>query len=210
VSRMPATTFLSKIKGRKNADALTDWHDWPEWRRAQEHAESIRAQSAQAAVDHAAAEAAMADLRTAVERAEVSVLLGDAPPDVAEGVRAQLQAAEQTVTETARRVERFEAATREMDGRLEHLAQELRQQFREQWLTAYRRELASANRATLAAASAHERLTELWVKGGEDAAASQAPGPLLPLLLKNTSMSAVAPWLAAVRAFGASESGARK
>jgi hypothetical protein len=204
---MPASTFLSKIKARKNADALTDWHEWPEWRRAQEHAESVRAQSAQAAVDHAAAEAAVADLRTAVERAEVSVLLGDAAPEVAEGARAQLQAAEQTVTEAARRVERFEAATRVLDVRLERLAQDLRRQFREQWLTAYRRELASANRATLAAASAHERLAQLWLKGGEDTATSQAPGPLLQLL-KNGSVSAIAPWLAAVRVFGSSESGA--
>jgi len=101
---MPASTFLSKIKGRKNADALTDWHEWPEWRRAQDHAESIRAQSAQAVVDHCAAESAVADLRTAVERAEVSVLLGDAAPDVAEGVRAQLKAAEQTVAEAARMI----------------------------------------------------------------------------------------------------------
>jgi hypothetical protein len=204
---MPIPTFLSKIKGRKNADALIDWRDWPEWRRVQEHAESIRAQSAQAAVDHAAAEAVVADLRSAVERAEVSVLLGDAAPEVAEGVRAQLQVAERTVTEAARRVERFEAATRELNGRLERLEQDLRQQFRERWLTAYRHELASANRATLAAASAHERLAQLWVKAGEDAATSQAPGPLLQLLT-NGSMSAIAPWLAAVRAFEVNDSGA--
>jgi hypothetical protein len=206
---MPAPTFLSRIKGRKNADALTDWHDWPEWRRAQERADSVRAQSAQAAVDHAAAQAAVADLRTTVERAEVSVLLGDAAPEVAEGVRAQLQAAEQTVTEAALRVVRFEAATRVMDARLEGLAQELRQQFCDQWLAAYRRELASANRATLAAAATHERLAELWVKAGEDAALTQAPGPLLQLL-KNSSISAIAPWLAAVRAFGVSEPGAKE
>jgi len=206
---MPASTFLSKIKGRKNADALTDWHEWPQWRRAQEHAESIRAQSAQAVVDHCAAESAVADLRTAVERAEVSVLLGDAAPDVAEGVRAQLKAAEQTVTEAARRVERFEAATREMDARLERVEQDLRQRFRQQWLAAYRGELAHATRATLAAAAAHERLAELWVKAGDDAATSQAPGPLLPLV-QNGPMSAIAPWLAAVRTFEMSDSGASK
>jgi hypothetical protein len=96
-----------------------------------------------------------------------------------------------------------------MDARLEHLAQELRQQFREQWLTTYRRELASANRATLAAASAHERLAQLWVKAGEDAATSQAPGPLLQLL-KNGPLSAIAPWLVAVRTFEMSDSGASK
>jgi hypothetical protein len=204
---MPASTFLSKIKGRKNADAPTDWHDWPEWRRAQEQAESIRSQSAQAVVDHAAAQDAVADLRTAVERVEVAVLLGDAAPEVAEGVRAQLQAAEQTVTEAARKVERFEAATRAMDGRRERLAQELRQQFCEQWLAAYRRELASAARATLAAAAAHDRLALLWVKAGEDAPTCQVPGPV-PQLLQNARVSAVTPWLAAVRAFGVNDSGA--
>jgi hypothetical protein len=200
---------LSTIRRRKNTDALTDWHDWPEWRRAKERADSVRAQSAQAAVDHAAAQAAVADLRAVVERAEVSALLGDLAPEVAEGARAQLQTAEQTLAEAARRVERFEAATREMDIRLERLEQDLRQQFHEQWLRAYRHELASANRATLAAASAHERLGQLWVKAGEDAATSQAPGPLLQLLT-NGAMSAIAPWLAAVRAFGANDSGARE
>jgi hypothetical protein len=74
-------------------------------------------------------------------------------------------------------------------------------------LTAYRRELASVNRATLAAASAHERLAQLWVKAGEDAAASQAPEPLLQLLT-NGSMCGIAPWLAVVRTFGVSDSGA--
>jgi hypothetical protein len=71
----------------------------------------------------------------------------------------------------------------------------------------YRRELGSANRATLAAASAHERLAQLRVKAGEDAATSQAPGPLLQLLTSG-SMSGIAPWLAAARAFGVSDSGA--
>jgi hypothetical protein len=56
-------------------------------------------------------------------------------------------------------------------------------------------------------AAAHQRLAELWVKGGEDAATSHAPGPLLPLL-ENGSMSAIAPWLAAVRAFKVNGSGA--
>jgi hypothetical protein len=94
-----------------------------------------------------------------------------------------------------------------MDGRLERLAQDLRQQFREQWLTAYRGELGNATRATLAVAAAHQRLAELWVKGGEDAATSQAPGPLLPLV-QDGPMSAIAPWLAAVRAFEVNDSGA--
>jgi hypothetical protein len=46
----------------------------------------------------------------------------------------------------------------------------------------YRRELASANGATLAAASAHECLAQLCANAGEDAARSEAPGPLLQLL----------------------------
>jgi hypothetical protein len=42
-------------------------------------------------------------------------------------------------------------------------------------------------------------------KAGEDAAASQAPRPLLQLL-KNGAVSTVVPWLAAVRAFGVNDS----
>ena len=201
---MPGATLLQRMKGRKNAQTVTDWRTWPEWCQAQEQAERIRNQSTQAATDQAAAEATVAELRAAVERAEVAVLLGDATADAADALRVQLQAAERAVVESARKADRLAAATREMDARLERLAQELEQRFREQWLLAYGHELADAARATRAAASAHERLAQLWAQGAGAAANAQTPGPL-PHFLQDAPGSAIASWLAAVRAFGAEE-----
>jgi hypothetical protein len=197
-----AASLLSKIKGRKRAQAPTDWHEWPEWRRTEAQAETIRAQAAQAIADHAVARDTVADLRAAVEQAEVSALLGDVAPDAADGVRGQLHAAEQGLVEAARRADRLTAAARAMDGRLERLAQELEQRFRELWLLAYRDELADAARATRAVAAAHERLNQLWARGAGVAADAETPGPL-PHFLQDAPGSAIGSWLAAVRAFGA-------
>ena len=146
----------------------------------------------------------MTELRAAVERAEVALLLGDATADVADALREQLLAAEVAVVETAGRADRLAAATREMDARLERLAQELELRFREQWLLAYRHELADAARSTRAAAVAHERLAQLWARGAGVAANAQTPGPL-PHLLQDAPGSAIASWLVAVRAFGAED-----
>jgi len=111
-----AASLLSKIKGRKRAQAPTDWHEWPEWRRTEAQAETIRARAAQAIADRAVARDAVAELRAAVEQAEISALLGDVAPDTGDGVRGQLHAAEQGLVEAARRADRLTAAARAMDG----------------------------------------------------------------------------------------------
>jgi hypothetical protein len=195
-------SLVSRIRGRKAASAAvpTDWREWPEWRQVNDQENAIRAQAGVAESDLQAAQEALTALRADLDRADLAAILGDAPGHAAEAFSSALPAAERAVAEAARRVERFAAAGREMEIRRERVRGELTARFREAWRLGYRVALERAAHAANDAALEQEQLATLWVLGAEHQAATpDTPGPLPAL---RPASSAIAPWLAAVRASG--------
>jgi uncharacterized protein YhaN len=200
--------LAARLRGRKAASASvpTDWRVWPEWQRAQEQATRIKTEAAAANTDFVEAKERLAGIQAERDEADLAAILGDAPGDAAEILSASLPGAERAVTDAGRRLERFEAASREMDVRLAQLGAELEARFRAEWRSAYLAALAHAGLAANDAASAQEQLATLWTLGGPEHAAEHAgaaalPGPT-PTLRLGHARSVISPWLAAVRACG--------
>jgi hypothetical protein len=196
--------LAARLRGRKAASPSvpTDWRRWPEWQRAQEQAARIKTEAVTANADLVQAKERLAGVQAERDEADLATILGDAPGEAAEILTASLPGAERAVTDAGRRLERFEAATHEMDVRLTRLRAELEERFRAEWRTAYLTALAHAGVAANDAASAQEQLATLWtLAGSEHAVASALPGPTAALMLGNTA-SVISPWLAAVRACG--------
>jgi chromosome segregation ATPase len=195
---MSLATVTAKLRGRKVAEP-TPWDQSPDWQRAQQQAEALQGELRNMERAQAAAQSRVTELRTRIEAAEVAAILGDSPPDSAEGARVELAAAERALAENGRRADQLRAALRELEARMAKLQRELKQQFAARWREVYAEALKRAAQKAQAASDEQDELARLWALGAESVGANTPPGPLPTLRV--AAGGPLAQWLAAVKAY---------